>query len=416
MHGISVHPSKRIIGSVNEYLKGRCIALGLTGSVSAYRSIDVARWLMRRGARVIPIMTKPATNLVTPTLLHWATSEKPIVELSGEVEHVTLAESCDAVLVAPATLSTMAKIASGITDNPVALTAVSASGESKPVVIVPAMHQNMMESKAYQRIVSELQSEGFIVIPPKVEEGIAKYPDPWIVARIVAAIASRGRDLQGKRILVTAGATREWIDPTRFISNPSSGRMGIEIAVEAWARGAMVDLVYGAITHPLPHVVNSYEAPTTEDMAEIVAKLSSEKYDIAVAAASPADYKPEKTENMKIKSGINNLNIKLIPTPKVIEIMSKSTDSLIAFAAETAESPEELERAAIEKLEKYRAKIVVANNVGRKDVGFSSPFLEALLLWRDRGGIRKNYLGKIDKEILARLIIDLALKEACQSG
>ena len=397
---------------MNDYLAGRCIALGITGSVSAYRSIDVARWLMRRGARVIPLLTKPAASLVTSDLLYWATSEKPIIDLTGGVEHIVLAKSCDSVLIAPATLSTMAKIAHGITDNPVVLTAIAASGEGKPIIIVPAMHKNMMDSKAYHDVSVKLRDRGFLIIPSKVEEGIAKYPDPWIVGRITAAVTSRGMDLMGKRVLVTAGATREWIDPTRYISNPSSGRMGIEIAVEAWARGAIVDLVHGPVTYSLPHMVNLHPVSTTEEMAEIVSRLATNEYDLSIAAAAPADYKPVRMEALKIRSGIAELNIKLIPTPKVIDIMAKNSKILVAFAAETVKSLEELEKTALDKMERYNARIVIANNVGRKDAGFSQPVLDALLVWREGTKIIKKYLGKIDKEILARLVIDIALRGA----
>ncbi|MCE4619924.1 MAG: bifunctional phosphopantothenoylcysteine decarboxylase/phosphopantothenate--cysteine ligase CoaBC, partial [Desulfurococcales archaeon] len=174
---VESHPSRKIIGSVNDYLAGRCIILGLTGSVSVYKSVDVARWLMRRGARVISVLTEGALEFVTPSLLHWATGEEPITRLTGNVEHIVLAEDCDAMLVAPATLSTISKIAYGITDSPVALTASAILGEEKPLIIVPAMHQNMMKTRGYTRAVEILRSQA-VIIPPRVEEGIAKYPDP----------------------------------------------------------------------------------------------------------------------------------------------------------------------------------------------------------------------------------------------
>ncbi|MCE4620015.1 MAG: phosphopantothenoylcysteine decarboxylase, partial [Desulfurococcales archaeon] len=262
----------------------------------------------------------------------------------------------------------------------------------------------------YTRAVEILRSQA-VIIPPRVEEGIAKYPDPWIVARVAAATTSRGEDLKGKRVLVTAGATREWIDPTRFISNPSSGRMGIELAIEAWARGAEVDLVYGHVEHTLPHMVNLFPAETTEDMTETVSRLVGEKqYDIALAAAAPADYRPVNTSRSKIRSGLENLSLTLTPTPKVAGILRSASKYLVVFAAETARSLGELEDYALEKMEKYRADAVIANRVGTRDVGFSSPYLDALVIWRDRDTTRKSFLGKIDKELLARLILDLSVK------
>lgn len=405
------HPSKAIEASVNDYLAGRCIVLGVTGSVSAYKSVDVARWLMRRGARIKTVLTRPAANLVTPTLFHWATGEEALIDYSGNVEHIQYSKDCDSMIVAPATLSTMAKIANGIVDNNVALTAVSMLGEGKPVMIVPAMHQSMMKSPVYNMISERLGEMGAVIMPPRVEEGVAKYPDVWTVARAAASLTSRGRDLEGKKVLVTAGATREWIDPARFISNPSSGRMGIEVAVEAWARGAMVYLVHGNTTHVLPHMINRIPAETTEDMARLVGKIVDEvQIDIAVAAAAPADYKPANPLEDKLKSGLTGLTLELQPTPKVIEAMSGKVGTLVAFAAETVEDIHGLEEAAMEKLNKYNADIVVANIVGKRGVGFAAKDLEALLIWRSRKGIMKENIGRIDKELLARIILDITLE------
>lgn len=406
------HPSKAIEASVNDYLAGRCILLGVTGSVSAYRSVDVARWLIRRGARVKPVLTRPAAQLVAPMLFHWATGEEALVDYTGRVEHILYSKDCDSMIVAPATLSTMAKIAYGIVDNSVALAAVSVLGEGKPVLIVPAMHKSMMDSPVYPEIVERLESMGAVVLPPRIEEGVAKYPDVWTVARTAAALTARGRDLAGRRILVTAGATREWIDPARFISNPSSGRMGIEVAVEAWARGAEVYLVHGSTRHVLPHMVKLYSVDTTEEMAETVSRIvDEERIDILVAAAAPADYRPARRMGEKIKSGIRDLKLELEPTPKVIGGLAGRVRVLAAFAAETSESREDLEKAALEKMEKYGASIVVANVVGREGVGFSSKDLMALLIWRSSDGrLHKDFIGKIDKEVLARTILDIALK------
>ena len=403
------HPSKDIEASVNDYLAGRCIVLGITGSVSAYRSIDLARWLMRRGARVVPVLTKPAAGLVAPQMFHWATGEEPIVDMGGDVEHIGLSRYCDSMVVAPATLSTMSKIAWGIVDNPVALTAISMVGYGKPVVIVPAMHGNMMESYAYRRAASQLVADGYVLIPPKIEEGVAKYPDVWLVGRIVAAVTTRGRDLDGRRVLVTAGATREWIDPARFISNPSSGRMGIELAVEAWARGAQVDLVYGHVTHPLPHVVNLHHAETTEEMAARVAELSSTGYDILAAAAAPADFRPAGYSREKIRSG-RRLTIELEPTPKVIESAMGRAKVLIVFAAESTGDPDRLVEAAREKMEKYYADIVVANNIASREVGFSAEKLEVVVGWKEGSSVRFKRLGRVNKEMIARILLDLAVR------
>jgi len=403
------HPAGDIVGAVNRYLGGQCIVLGVTASVSLYRSLDLARWLLRRGASVRVVMTEAAANLVSPEMFEWATGEAPVVGLGGQVEHVRLARECDSMVVAPATLSTMAKIAWGAVDNPVALTAVSLAGMGAPVLVVPAMHGNMLESPAYREAASALVRQGYVLLPPKLEGGVAKYPDVWLVGRVAAALAVRGRDLEGQRVLVTAGATREWIDDVRFISNPSSGFMGVDAAVEAWARGAEVDLVYGHVEHPLPHMVNLYRVETTEEMAETVRTLASRGYDIVVAAAAPADYRPSEYLRGKLRSG-SLLTIRLEPTPKVLDELRGKARRLVAFAAEAVDDRESLVEAAITKMRKYGAHVVVANRVGRGvGAGFSSPHADAVLAWRSTGRVYVEDIGLISKEELSRRILDTAL-------
>ena len=401
------HPSRDIVGAYSTELTGKCVALGVTGSVAAYRAVDVARWLMRRGAEVRVVLTRPAASLVSPQLFHWATGNPPIVELSGEVEHILLARACDSMAVAPATLSTMSKIAWGITDNPVALAAVSIAGMGKPVILFPAMHGNMAETIHYSEALAALERKGYIVVEPLMEGGVAKFHDPKLVARIVSALALRGRDMGGLRVLVTAGPTREWIDPVRFISNPSSGSMGFEAAVEAYSRGARVTLVYGHTALEPPPVVESLHAGTTEEMAAVVRNLTGQvRFDIMVAAAAPADYRPSETYKEKIPSG-SKLHLELEPTPKVLHAVEQRPRVVVAFAAETASSVEELEQRASEKLEKYKADIVVGNIVGKPGTGFASPTLTGVIIRRDG---KKMRFERLSKEEVARIILDNALE------
>ncbi len=403
------HPTSDIHGSVNKYLAGKCIVVGLTGSVAVYKSIDMARWLIRRGANVIFAATRPVLDFIGEKLLYWASGTPPIIDMGGEVEHISLMRGCDGMIVAPATLSTLSKMAYGVLDNPVSLMAVSFAGQGKPVVVVPAMHYNMMNSRAFRRVIDLLVQDGIKVIPPIIEEDVAKYPDPALVGRVAAAYLSRGEDLRGKTVLVTAGATREWLDPVRFISNPSSGRMGVEVAVEAWARGARVVLVHGAMKVEAPHFVDQVWVNTTRDMMEAVERIvENNKIDIMVATAAPADYTPEKTVSEKIRSG-KILELKLVPTPKVVKAAFGKVGSLVVFAAETVESVEDLVDAAREKMDKYGADVVVANNVATLGAGFGSDFLDVLLLWRRKDRVIKEVLGKINKEILARRILDTVL-------
>jgi phosphopantothenoylcysteine decarboxylase/phosphopantothenate--cysteine ligase len=400
------HPSRDIVGVYSESLRGKCVVLGVTGSVAAYRSIDAARWLMRRGAEVRVILTKPAADLVSPRLFYWATGAPPIVELSGEVEHIELARTCDSMAVAPATLSTMSKIAWGITDNPVALTAVSMAGLGKPVLVFPAMHGNMAETIHYQEALAALARKGYAVIEPLRESGVAKFHDPRLVARLVAAVTLRGRDMSGLEVLVTAGATREWIDRVRFISNPSSGRMGVEAALEAYARGARVVLLHGMLQVEVPPFIEAVRADTTEEMAARMGELTSRKrFDVIVAAAAPADYRPAEVAEGKLPSGLE-LSLRLLPTPKVLASIGLKPRVLVAFAAETVESLDELEARALAKMEKYSADIVVGNIVGEGGSGFSSLTNTGVIV-TSRG--EKLRFNNVLKEDLARLIFDKAL-------
>jgi phosphopantothenoylcysteine decarboxylase/phosphopantothenate--cysteine ligase len=402
----SAHPSRDILGEANNYAGCRCIVLGITGSVAAYKAIDTARWMMRRGARVKAVMTREAARLVSPRLIHWATGEEPVVEATGEVEHVALARECDSMAVAPATLSTMSKIAHGIADNIVALTAVSFMGYSKPVIVVPAMHENMHLTEQYKTAEAELRRQGAVVVPPLVEGGVAKYPDPHLVGRVIVSVTVNGLSLQGRRSLVTAGATREWIDEVRFISNPSTGLMGVELGIEAWSRGSRVDLVHGHVEVQLPHFMTRHAAETTAGMAELVAGLTRESYDIIAMAAAPVDFSPSTRFRGKISSG-DALTVTLEPAPKVIRSIESRPRVLIAFAAEVVPSLDDLEAKAREKLNKYDADLLVANIVGTPGSGFASERSRVVVIDRDQGVVAKGYMHK---EILAKLVMDEASK------
>ena len=401
------HPTHSIIGEYSDSLRGRCVVLGVTGSVALYRSLDTARWLLRRGARVRVVMTRPAAELVSPRMFHWATAEEPIVDLTGRVEHIELASECDSMLVAPATLSTMSKIACGITDNPVALTAVSMRSEDRPVAIAPAMHSNMASSLQYEQAITVLARQGYVVIPPHFEAGVAKYRDPKLLARLMASITLRGRDLEGLRVLVTAGPTREWLDPVRFISNPSSGLMGLEAALEAYARGAEVKLIHGPMSMEVPSFLESTAVETTEEMAAAVREATERTpFDVIIAAAAPADFRPASRWDSKIRSGAP-LELKLEPTPKVIGSIARRPRVLVAFAAETAAGLGELESLARAKMEKYGADVMVANIVGLPGLGFSAERERGVIM--ARWGFKRSFESML-KEDIARLIFDLVLE------
>ncbi|MEM1873753.1 MAG: phosphopantothenate--cysteine ligase family flavoprotein, partial [Acidilobaceae archaeon] len=219
------HPATEIRGSVNRYLEGKQLIVGLTGSVAAYRAVDLIRWLLRRSATVIPFATTEALRYVGRDLLEWASGTRAVVELTGQTEHISIVKSSHAVIVAPATLSSLAKLAYGIADNSVVLTALSALGYGKPVIVAPALHSSLASTPQYREIERKLGEQGVLVVPPRVEDSRLVMEDPAVVGRVAASVACRGRDARGLKVLVTGGATREWIDAVRFVSNASSGRM-----------------------------------------------------------------------------------------------------------------------------------------------------------------------------------------------
>ncbi len=399
------HPSSAIIKSYSDNLYDKCIILAVTASISLYRSLDTARWLLRRGAKVKVVMTEEASNLISPDMFYWATGIKPIVKLTGATEHVALAKECDSMLIAPATFSSMSKIAYGITDNPVSLTAITTMGYNKPLILVPAMHEKMENTKQYEEIEKRLKQSNIFIISPYVAEEVAKYPDPQFVARVTSSHTLRGYDMKGLRVLITAGATRSWIDDVRFITNPSSGRMGIELSIESYSRGAEVDLVYGHTEIQVPHTVNSYHVDTTDEMANKINELTSKyDYDIIIGAAAPVDFNVDKFEG-KMRSELS-YQINLIPAKKTLKSISKRPKVLISFAAESIKNDQELIEKAREKIAKYNSDIVVANPANLSGVGFSSLYDRAILIFSNGKIVN---VEKTLKENLARIILDNAL-------
>ncbi|MET1160215.1 MAG: bifunctional phosphopantothenoylcysteine decarboxylase/phosphopantothenate--cysteine ligase CoaBC [Thermoprotei archaeon] len=386
-------------------LTGKNIVLGLTASSAVYRSIDLARNLLRLGANIRVVMSKESLKLIGETLVEWATGSKPYTELTGSVEHLELSDWADLMVIVPATLKTMAKISSGIGDELLPLLAISMIGVGKPVMVVPTMNIRLYKSPQYERVRDSLESMGVYVVKPFIEEDRVKFPPLEDLLHCVDAFANRGRDLVGKRVLVTTGATREYIDPIRVITNPSTGLMGVLIAREAFCRGAEVDLIYGSVSVKLPYGVNRYGVVTTSDMAKAVEKLtSSNKYDVAIFAAAPADYTVSSRSTRKISTRETpSLNITLRPTPKVVKHVSRSNkpDKIVVFVAETVEYYDELVSRAREKLREYEASLAIANSI-HLGVGFGEEYLDACVVTENN----HKCLGVVRKEVIARMIID----------
>jgi phosphopantothenoylcysteine decarboxylase/phosphopantothenate--cysteine ligase len=399
-----MHSSKDITGSKGRELEGKRIALCICGSVAAVKSPELARELMRHGAEVVPVMSYAATGIIRPDLMHWATGNPAVMKLSGDVEHLMLCGRhkgrVDLVVVAPATASIIGKMASGIDDTPVATILTTALGSRIPIIVAPAMHFSISDNPVVKENIRRLKALGVEFVEPAVSEGKAKMAD----INAIAALAMRmlyKKDLTGKKVLVTTGATREYIDDIRFISNPSSGKMGIELAKEAYLRGADVLLLYGHVDVELPPCIRSKHAETTGDMhREVLANLRGS--DIVVLAAAPADFAARRRKG-KISSDAT-LQLTLKPVPKISNAIKKFTKSakLILFKAESHVKESELKRIALKKLKACGADMIVANDVGKPGVGFVSDFNDVLLIKPD-GSVKK---AKGRKSEIAKLVFD----------
>ncbi|MEJ2251637.1 MAG: bifunctional phosphopantothenoylcysteine decarboxylase/phosphopantothenate--cysteine ligase CoaBC [Candidatus Lokiarchaeota archaeon] len=412
------HPSKDIMESEGRILRGKTICICLTGSVAVITAPIVARQLMRLGAEVFAVMSKAATQLINPSLMHWATGNPTIEKLTGAVEHVYLAGErpralgrADLILVCPATANTLSKIANGIDDTPVTTVVTTAFGSSLPIICVPAMHESMFKHPILNENIKKLQKFGVEVLGPRISEGkakIAKIDD--IIDRVIDLLVPK-KDLEGLKILVTAGPTREPIDHVRYVSNKSSGRQGIEIAKECAARGAKVLLINGKSLVEPPHYLKVKDVTTTEDFIKTVTKeLTENYYDMFICAAAISDYSPVQCIEGKISSdNVKELQVNMALTPKIIDEARKVNKDvfLVAFKAESDVSKTELIDRAYNRLKKSSADLIVANDIGREDVGFESFQNEVFIINKEK---HITHVPKHSKRFIASRILDKALE------
>jgi len=410
------HPSKDIIESKGTILRGKTICMCLTGSVACINSPIIARELMRLGAEVIVTMSKAATELINPSLMHWATGNPVITKLTGAVEHVFLAGDrpnhfgkADIILVSPATANTISKIANGIDDTPVTTVVSTAFGSSIPIVIVPAMHASMFHP-IIERNIARLKECGINVLGPRLSEGKAKIAKVDEIIDKVIDLLITTRDLEGKKVLITAGPSREAIDSIRYLSNKSSGRMGVELAKEASARGADVLLVAGECMVKIPDYINTIHVESADDFIKTIKdELSYSNYDMFISAAAVSDYKPVDFIEGKISSdSVEELNVTMHLTPKILKVARRKDYKLfvIAFKAEMNVSRTELIDRAYNRLLKSEADLIVANDVGREDIGFNSKDNEVYIINKEK---HITHIEKHTKRYVASKIIDVAL-------
>lgn len=397
---------------------GKVVVLGVTGSIAAYKAADLASTLVQKGADVRVVLTENATRFVTATTFQSLCQRRVITSLWDEdvdysFEHVTLADESDAFVVAPATANILAKAASGIADDALS-TAICTIGP--PIIFAPAMNWRMLANPATQANLARLRELGNIIIEPEAghlacgEEGAGRLaPIKEIIGAIEALLATKS-DLTGINILVTSGPTREHIDPVRFISNASSGRMGHAIGEAAVARGAQVTVVSGPTSLPPPSGADVIAVTTTEQMRD-AAVAAFERADVVIAAAAPTDFAPVETAANKLKkSGNATLQVELTATPDILGELAqrKAAQILVGFAAET----EDLLENARSKLAAKNLDLIVANDVTQAGAGFESESNIVTLIPREAEPVALPRMPKRDvaDRILDRVVQMLAAR------
>ena len=349
-------------------LRGARILLGVSGGIACYKAVEIARLLTKRGAAVQVVMTEAATRFVGPVTFSSLTKRTAYTDLfqnPDRVLHVRLAREADLVLVAPATANVLAKMANGLADDLLSAVLLTATC---PVVVAPAMHTEMWEHPASRSNLATLRERGVSVVDPDEgelaggDEGIGRLADPAVIVRAVAGVFSRGRDLAGVRMLVTAGGTQEPIDPVRFIGNRSSGKMGFAIAAEAARRGAAVTLVTGPTWLEDPERVGVVRIRTAAEMREAVLERYPD-VEVVVKAAAVADFRPVSAAGSKIKKDEGLPAIELEPTMDILAELgrTKKHQLLIGFSAETDDAVARGRK----KLAAKRLDFIVVNTVGQ---------------------------------------------------
>ncbi len=382
-------------------LEGKCIVLGITGSLAAVECVKLIRELQRRGARVIAVMSENAEKIIGKAAIEF------VAELAGEGDHVKLFGKdgiADVMLIAPATANTISKVACGIADSEITTMALTALGSKKPVIVAPAMHGSMFESPFFTENLEKLEKLCTIVMP-RLEEGKAKLADiETICLHVERCVASK--EFRGMKVVITSGPTYEFIDPIRFISNRSSGKMGANLAIEFWRRGAKVVHI---TSKPTGLKLPDFEEINVTSVSDMLrACLSEIPCDLFVSAAAPADFTIEMEES-KIKTA-EELTLKLKASPKILWEVRKIYDgAVIGFKAETGVSEEKLYEIAYEKMLHDRLDMVVANDVLTKGMG--TPDTKVLVITAGR----KAWIEGM-KEDVASKIVDIYVEDCLCSS
>ena len=389
-------------------LKGKTVVLAVTGSIAAYKIASLASSLVKLHADVQVLMTKNATNFITPITFETLTGNKCLVDtfdrnFEFSVEHVSLAKKADVVMIAPASANVIGKLAHGIADDMLTTTILACKCKK---IISPAMNTNMYENPIVQDNLKILENYGFEVIQPAVgllackDIGAGKMPEPEVLLEYILKEVAYEKDLTGKKILVTAGPTQEAVDPVRYLTNHSTGKMGYAIAKVCSFRGADVTLVTGKTNIPKPLFVNTVEITTARDMFEAVTERFADQ-DIVIKAAAVADYRPRQVSEEKVKKSDDALSIELERTDDILKYLGehKRTDQfLCGFSMET----ENMLGNSRAKLVKKNLDMIVANNLKVPGAGFAGDTNVVTLITQDE----ETELPLLSKEETAGQILD----------
>jgi len=389
-------------------LKGKTVVLGVTGGIAAYKSVELLRLLVKAGAEVHVIMTRGATEFVTPLTFQTLSCNPVHTDLFNliteqEIGHISLADRADLFIIAPATANLIGKIAGGIADDLLTTTVMATKA---PVLLAPAMNVNMYENPIYRENEAKLRRYGYLFAEPVSGflacgwEGKGKMQEPVLILESAEAALCR-KDLAGTTVLVTAGPTREELDPVRFISNHSSGKMGYALARCAWMRGARVVLVSGPTALPAPFGVEFIAVESAVEMRGAVLARAGE-CDVIIKAAAVADYRPRVRAEGKLKKKGEEMVVELLKNPDILRELGAAKrpgQLLVGFAAET----DDLETNATVKLEEKNLDMIVANDVSTPGAGFNVDTNIVRLLYRDGTG---EQLPMLSKEEVAEIILD----------
>ena len=359
-------------------LKGKNVLLGVTGGIAAYKAADLASKLIKQHANVDVIMTRNATEFITPLTFESLTHTKCVTDTFDrnhpwEVEHIALADKADVLVIAPATANCIAKLAHGIADDMLTTTALACTC---PKIIAPAMNTKMLENPATQRNLKTLEEDGYIIVTPGDgylacgTVGKGRMEEPANILEEILHVIAYPKDMEGKKVLVTAGPTREAIDPVRYITNHSTGKMGVALAKVAAGRGAEVTLVAGPLEVEVPGYIHVVDVITAEDMFREVTKRAADQ-DIIIKAAAVADYTPAVVAEDKVKKGDadENLALPLTRTKDILKYLGehkKENQLLCGFCMETKDLLEN----ARKKLESKNLDMICANSLKVAGAGF----------------------------------------------